>query len=81
MILTPSTLDQFHQFALGKMSSGTATSLTQLAAEWERQQRDEETEAELRECIADMEAGIGRPLREVDSQLRAKHSFTRPTFA
>jgi hypothetical protein len=75
MIVTPTYLDQFHQFALGKMSAGEAKSLTQLAAEWEMQQRDAITEADLRECMADMEAGIGQPLRKVDAQLRAKHGF------
>ena len=76
MEITPTYLDQFHQFALGKWSAGEAKSLTQLAAEWELQQRDDdETVAELRECITDMEAGIGRPLRAVDTELRAKHGF------
>ncbi len=76
MNLTAAHLEQFHQFALGKVSSGEAQSLSTLAAEWEASQREyDEAVVELRECIADMEAGVGRPLREVDAELRAKHGF------
>ena len=75
MTITYQDLQQFHLFAVGKVTGGGAESVTQLAAEWEAL-REDETMAELRRRAADMEAGIGRPLREVDKELRAKHGFS-----
>jgi hypothetical protein len=75
MAINYDDLDQFHQFALGKLSNGGADSVSQLAAEWEARREFDETVAELRECAADMEAGVGRPFAEVDAELRQKHGF------
>ena len=77
MPLTQDDLNQFHEFAVGRLSGGDAESLSQLAAQWEAQREYDETVKLLQDRTADMEAGIGRPLTEVDEELRAKHGFQK----
>ena len=77
MSVTQDDLNQFHQFAVVKISNGGAESVSQLAAQWEAVRDYDDTVAELRQCAEDMEKGIGPPLREVDAELRSKHGFVK----
>lgn len=70
MSLTTQDLADFNQFATGKLTAGTAESIVELAREWEWERREfEETVAELRQGLADMEAGKGRLLSESMNEL------------
>jgi hypothetical protein len=46
-------------------------------ANWKAQREYEETVAEIRDAIPDMELGNGRAIEEVDSEIRAKLGFSR----
>lgn len=75
MAVTKEELEGFHDFATKRVDNGGAESLAELLSEWLSRREYRETVAEVSECIADMEAGVGRPLDEVDAELRAKHGF------
>ena len=56
--------------------TGPAISIVDLAQEWEAERREfKETVAELRSGIADMEAGLGRPITEFDAEMRKKYNI------
>lgn len=66
----------FTQFVTGKLKSGPANSIVDLAQQWEAERREfDETVAELRECAADMEAGQGRLFVDSMAALRKKHNI------
>ena len=76
MAITQQDVDQFNQFVVHKLSNGGAESMVELAREWETHRREyAETVAELSECIADMEAGKGRPLKEFADEMRKKYDI------
>ena len=76
MTITPQDIEQFNQFIAQKLSSGGADSMVQLAREWESQRQEyDEAVGELSQCIADMEAGHGRPLQEFADEMRAKYDI------
>jgi hypothetical protein len=75
MPVTRKELEGFHHFASERVGNGGAESLEDLVSQWRASHDYHETVAEVRGCMADMEAGIGRPLEEVDAEIRAKHGF------
>jgi hypothetical protein len=73
MSLTSQDLADFNHFATGKLTTGSAESIVDLAREWEWKRREfAETVAELRSGLADMEAGKGRLFSESMAELRQK---------
>ncbi|MCG8450517.1 MAG: hypothetical protein MI725_13190 [Pirellulales bacterium] len=57
-MVTKEDLQDFHRFAGQKLESGVASSLVDLAGEWESHRREmEETVADIRQSHADIEAG------------------------
>jgi len=73
MSLTTQDLADFNHFATGKLTTGAAKSIVDLAREWEAERREfDETVAELRAGLADMEAGKGRLFSESMAELRQK---------
>ena len=77
MPITSQDLASFNTFVAGKLTSGTDVSLVDLAREWETERREyKETAAELRECIADMEAGRGRLLSDFAAEMRGKYNMS-----
>ncbi len=57
-MVTKEDLQDFHQFADQKLASGEASSLLDLAGEWESHRRESEaTVADIRQSHADIEAG------------------------
>ncbi|WP_254510862.1 hypothetical protein [Anatilimnocola floriformis] len=76
MSLTTQELADFNHFATGKLTAGSAESIVELARQWEWERREfNETVAELRQGLADMEAGKGRPLAEFDAEFRKKYNL------
>ena len=76
MSLTTQDLADFNHFATGKLTAGGAESIVELARQWEWERREfNETVAELREGLADMEAGKGRSLAEFDTEFRSKYNL------
>jgi len=76
MSLTSQDIASFNTFVAGKLTSGSADSLVDLARQWEAQRRDyDETVAELRESMADMEAGRGRLLADFATDMRKKYDI------
>lgn len=76
MQFTTQDLADFNKFVTGKLMTGPAISIVDLAQEWEAERREfDETVAELRECAADMEAGKGRSLEEFDVEMRRKYNI------
>ena len=74
--ITASEVAAFREFAKSKLENGPVSSVVELAQEWEWQRREfNETVAELRECIADMEAGKGRLLEESIAEMRARYNI------
>ncbi len=78
MSLSTQDLADFNHFATGKLTAGAAESIVELAREWEAERREfDETVAELRTGLADMEAGHGRPFAEFDAEFRKKYNLPR----
>jgi hypothetical protein len=58
------------------MKNGRVDSLAELARQWETNRRESaETVAELRESVADMEAGRGRQLADIAADMRKKFNI------
>lgn len=78
MSLTTQDLADFNHFATGKLTAGTADSIVELARQWEWERHEfDESVAELRSGLADMEAGKGRPFAEFDAEFRKKYNIPR----
>lgn len=76
MQFTTQDFADFTKFVTGKLKSGPANSIVDLAHQWEAERREfDETVAELRECAADMEAGKGKLFAESMAALRNKHNI------
>lgn len=80
MSLTSQDLASFNTFVVAKLTSGTADSMAELARQWEAERHEfDETVAELRESIADMEMSRGRLLTDIAADMRKKYNI--PTAA
>lgn len=80
MQFTTQDFADFTRFVTGKLKSGPANSIVDLAQEWEAERREfEETVAELRTGIADMEAGKGLLFSESIAALRKKLNIPQGT--
>jgi hypothetical protein len=79
MLVTQQDLDSFHHFALGKLQSGGATSIEELFDQWRINNPTPEEEAEIhaaiRQGLADIKAGRGRPADDVMNELQRKYNL------
>ena len=75
MPLTLNELENFHRFAAGKLENGGVPSLEECLRQWRETQFDEETIASIRRGLAQADAGLCRPLEEVDADIRAQLGF------
>ncbi len=75
---TPADTEAFLQFLTEQVANGEVEKTPE---ELPRIWRNDRAEAigDIRQSIQNMEAGLGRPLREVDGKIRAKHNFPRDT--
>jgi len=79
MSLTPQDLDNFHQFALGRIGpGGDETSFLELANQWQAAREREEVVALIREATADMQAGRGTPIADAAAEIRRELGFSGP---
>jgi hypothetical protein len=68
--------ESFYQFLGRSLSTGArATPPEALLRTWREQREYEETCEDIRQGIADMEAGLGRPAEEVFAELRRKYGI------
>ena len=79
MSITREDLDRFHRFAQQKLENGGADSIEELIDLWRIENPTLEEAAEIdaiiREGIADMKAGRGRPAEVVMAELRRKYKL------
>ncbi len=73
---TEQFLEEFHQFALGRLSQGqNEVELDELMLHWYDSKESEQINATIRQGLADMEAGLGKPAHVVSDDLRKKFGF------
>ncbi len=79
MQVTQQDLDSFHRFAQQKLQNGGAESIEELFDLWRIEQPSPEDENEIhaiiRQGLADIKAGRGRPAEDVISDLRRKYNL------
>jgi hypothetical protein len=76
MPATLSDLDDFHRFAADEVrNSPESPEFKDLVREWLRRRERDEVNAIIRQGIADIDSGLGRPAREVMEELRAQHGI------
>ena len=77
MPLTLNELDNFHRFAAGKLNNGAGElSLEECLRQWRAMREEDEAVADILEGLAQADAGMLRPFREVDAELRAKYGIS-----
>ena len=70
MSATLEQLERFHQFAVERVRTETpAPSLDELLMEWQDAEERAEIHAAIARGLAEMEAGLGRPAREVTAEI------------
>ncbi len=79
MPVTLEQLEDFHRFAQAKVGNGGVESMEELVDLWRIEHPSPEEQAEIhaiiRQGIADIKAGRGRPADEVMSELRRKYNL------
>lgn len=79
MPTTREELDQFHQFAIEQIShSGSPLKFDDLVTTWRQLRERVEVQKKLQEALAEMDAGLGRPAREVMEEIRVKYNLPMP---
>lgn len=77
MAVTKQDLDSFHQFATNRIENGGAElSLEELAYQYECAKERDEVNAVIARGLKDIDAGRGRPAREVTEELRQKYGIS-----
>lgn len=70
-------LEDFYQFALGRLSQGqNELELDELMLHWYDSKESEQINATIRQGLADMDAGLGKPVDVVSDDLRKKFGFS-----
>lgn len=73
MATTREELDRFHQFVIAQLNTRTEHGeLDELLVTWYASLEREALNEVLRASLADIDAGRGRPAREVTAELQAK---------
>ncbi len=76
---SPSDAEAFYSFlGLSLQQGGRETPPEALLRKWRAEREFEETCEAIRQGIADMEAGLGRPAKEVFAELRYKFGISDP---
>jgi predicted transcriptional regulator len=81
MSVTLSELEDFHRFARQRLRTERAESLEELCDLWRIEHPSAEERADIdaaiRQGLADIEAGRGRPAMEITDELLRKHGIHR----
>ena len=73
---TQQLLEDFYQFALGRLSQGqNELDLDDLMLQWYDSKESDQINATTRQGLADMDAGLGKPAGVVSDELRKKFGF------
>lgn len=76
MATTRDEIDNFHRFAMTRLAAGqSAVELDELVMEWYDVRERGEVNAVIQRGLADIEAGQGRPARDVSEALRQKYNI------
>jgi len=76
---SPTDAEAFYQYLGQTLNHGEReTPPEALLRKWREQREYEETCEAIREGIAQMEAGLGRPVEEVFAELRRRHGLADP---
>jgi hypothetical protein len=76
---SPSEAESFYSYLGDALSRGEGqTPLVALVKKWKAEREFENACAAIREGIADMEAGRGRPFEEAAAELRRKFGIDQP---
>jgi hypothetical protein len=76
MPATLAELDDFHRFAANEVRRSAETpEFKDLVREWLRRREREEVNAIIRQGLSDIDAGLGRPAREVMEELRVEYGI------
>ena len=76
MLDTQQQLEEFHQFALGRLRQlPDEVELDDLLLQWYDSKDSESINAIIRQGLADMESGKGKPADAVSRELRSKFGF------
>jgi hypothetical protein len=73
MAATRDDIDHFHQFAIDRLDSDDAPwELDELVLLWYDSHDRQQVNAVIRQGLADIDAGLGRPARQVMGELRER---------
>jgi hypothetical protein len=73
---TQQLLEEFHQFALHRLSQvNRDIELDDLMLQWYDSKHSEQIDATIRQGLADMDAGLGKPAKLVSAELSKKFGF------
>jgi hypothetical protein len=72
MPVTEQEFQCFSEYVHERLANGGAESLSGLALEWEAHREAEETIDDVRQGLADIEAGLGKPAEEVFTEVRQR---------
>jgi hypothetical protein len=72
MAVTEHELECFSQFARERLNKGDVESLAGLVAQWEASREDEETIEDIRQGLADIDAGLGKPVDASFAEVRKR---------
>jgi predicted transcriptional regulator len=79
MLVTQQDLDSFHRFAQQKLHNGGTESIEELFDLWRIENPTPEDQAEIhaaiRQGLADIKAGRGRPVADVIADLSRKYNL------
>ena len=75
MPVTIQELDSFRQFASEKLGNGGADSMRQLVEQWEAARERSDVNAIIALGVEEMNAGGGRPARDVMEELSQKYNL------
>ena len=75
MAITKEDLQDFTQFADGKLVGGSAESLQELVLQWEAARQREEVNVAIQQGLAEADAGLGLPLDEFMDEFRKKNNL------
>jgi hypothetical protein len=72
MAVTEQEIEGFSQFARSRLIKGRVESLAGLISEWEAERESEQTIDDIHQGIADIDAGLGKPVKDAFAAVRQK---------
>ncbi len=77
MGITQNQLDEFHQFAIGRLhGESDEVQLDELLLQWYDSKNKDGINATIREGLSDIEKGLGKPASVFADEIRGKFGFS-----